>query len=76
MAIKLDASLAIPQYSPVCALCKHYQPEKGEFGRTCKAYPNDDSIPLEIWLGKNNHKKPFSGDHGIQFQSASDTSDE
>jgi len=68
--IKLDASLAIPQYSPVCSRCKHYQPEYGELGRTCMAFSKADSIPLVIWTGKNNHREPFPGDHGIQFESA------
>ena len=72
MAIKLDKSFEVPLYSPVCALCKHYQPDKGE-GRTCAAFKD---IPLEIWTGKNNHKKPFPGDHGIRFESVNDTSNE
>ncbi len=72
MGIKLDKSLEVPQYSPVCSMCKHYQPEEGE-GRTCKAFKD---IPLEIWLGKDKHKKPFPGDHGIQFESVSDTGNE
>lgn len=70
MGIKLDASFKIPVYSDVCAICKHHQPDKGEFGRTCAAFPKADSIPLEIWTGDNKHKKPFPGDHGIQFDAA------
>jgi hypothetical protein len=71
MAIKLDASLVIPQYSPVCTLCKHYQMDRGEFGRSCEAFTKDDGIPLQIWEGENNHRDPFPGDHGIRFELAS-----
>lgn len=55
--------------SPVCGYCKHLdidnsEPIKG--GNVCSAFPA--GIPDEIWLGKNDHKKPFEGDHGIQFE--------
>lgn len=48
-----------------CIRCKNL----GKFkdGETvCKAFPG--GIPPEIWLGKNNHTKPYRGDHGIQFE--------
>lgn len=47
--------------SPTCGLCSHYIN-----GRTCKAF--QDGIPPEIWLGKNDHTKPYPGDNGIQFE--------
>lgn len=74
--IKLDKSFEIPFYSSVCSLCKHYRSNEGEGGRTCAAFPKADSIPLEIWTGKNNHREPYPGDHGIQFESASNAGDE
>lgn len=49
-------------FSPVCAYCKHLK-ETSE--RKCEAF---DKIPFEIWSGKNNHKNPYPGDHGIRFE--------
>jgi hypothetical protein len=55
---------AIPPFSDVCTLCRHLH--RGE-GRTCDAFPQRDSIPLEIWLGRHDHQEPYPGDSGIQF---------
>lgn len=49
--------------APVCVVCKHLILEKGPL--RCKAFP--EGIPENITLGGNDHKKPFKGDHGIQF---------
>jgi len=27
---------------------------------------------MEIWTGENDHKKPYKGDHGIQFEKLND----
>lgn len=58
-------------FSKICSLCKHYdtknsQPKTG--GNVCDAFP--DGIPDKIWLGENDHKKPYKGDHNIQFEKA------
>ena len=55
-------------YSYVCLPCKHFNREAySETGKkTCDAFPND--IPDEIWGGENDHKKPYKGDHEIQFE--------
>ena len=56
----------IPQYSIVCVYCRHLRRDiRGEY---CGAFPESESIPLEIWMGVNNHRTPFPGDHGIQFE--------
>jgi len=55
-------------FSDVCSHCKHYDVENSKpesNGNVCKAFP--EGIPDEIWLGKNDHTKPYEGDHGILF---------
>lgn len=35
----------------------------------CKAFTHKArGIPMEIRLGKNDHRHPYPGDHGIQFE--------
>lgn len=49
--------------------CKHYIGFKGseeEMKLICKAFP--DGVPIEIGYGNNLHLKPYSGDHGIQYE--------
>lgn len=53
-----------PVYSPVCTTCQHFY-AKGE-PRTCSAFP--DRIPAVIWRGDNTHRRPYPGDHGIQYE--------
>lgn len=50
----------LPMVSSVCAFCVHYQGKM-----SCQAF---NKIPKEIWLGENDHRKPFPGDNGIQFE--------
>jgi hypothetical protein len=59
-----DSELDIPVFSSICCWCVHYLPEIRD--RICKAFP--DGIPMEIWMGENDHKQPYKGDHGIMFE--------
>lgn len=56
---------------PDCYKCIYFNNEyKGILfkggGYICKAFP--DGIPKEIFYGGVSHKKPYKGDHGIQFE--------
>jgi hypothetical protein len=50
-------NLVIPQ----CDYCNHYREHQ-----KCDAYP--EGIPEEILLNKVDHRKPYQGDRGIQFE--------
>jgi hypothetical protein len=58
-----DTELDILKYSPTCTKCKNLTSLDT---RTCKAFLKE--IPLEIWNGDNNHRKPYKGDNSIQFE--------
>ena len=46
--------------SDQCISCKHY------LGlQECEAFKK---IPFEIYSGEFDHRKPFKGDNGIQFE--------
>ena len=49
-----------------CLNCLNYiGKKKNSFDHTCKAF---ELIPEEIWEGEIDHKKPYEGDNGIQFE--------
>lgn len=52
-----------------CASCKHFR-TGSRTNPTCDAFP--DGIPEEILFGRNDHRKPFPGDHGIQYEPLDD----
>jgi hypothetical protein len=48
--------------TPLCGFCKHcHLPESA----TCTAFPS--GIPREILIDGYDHRKPYPGDHGVQF---------
>lgn len=65
MPFTIDKESDIPVYSTVCTFCVHLRREED---RKCDAFP--DGIPMPIWTGKNDHRKPYPGDNGIQFEEA------
>jgi len=58
-----------PLYNPVCLACRHRRVDTVGYPkerRVCAAFP--EGIPDAIWLGQNDHTKPYPGDHGIRFE--------
>ncbi|MDP2217388.1 MAG: hypothetical protein Q8J68_08890 [Methanolobus sp.] len=57
-------------YSPVCTFCKDLHNStlraNGTSLNTCDTFP--DGISVEIWGGGNNHREPYPGDYGVQFE--------
>lgn len=51
----------LPQIPP-CWTCKH----KHLTGPTCEAFP--EKIPDEILTGEHQHREPYPGDNGIQYE--------
>jgi hypothetical protein len=49
--------------SPVCRYCRHLY---NSLARTCEAFPR--GIPEVIWEGHQDHRSPYPGDQGIQFE--------
>ena len=51
----------------ICGKCIHFHRTHRIFSKnTCDAFTG--SIPVEIWRGDSDHRKPYPGDHGIQFE--------
>lgn len=51
---------------PICHDCRHLQGVAPGKGWTCAAF--EDGIPVDILASAANHRKPFPGDGGIQYQ--------
>lgn len=54
-----------------CIFCKHWS-GKHSIPERCEAFP--DRIPPKIWTAEVDHRKPYEGDNGIQFEFQEDTS--
>ena len=61
-------------WMPYCVFCKHFDSEKldQEHLRHCKVFGGE--IPNDIIEGKVDHRQPYEGDNGIQFEFQDDMS--
>ena len=59
---------ALERPNKSCLNCRHLH--RSGVGFTCTAFP--DGIPYDIRSGETPHDKPIRGDHGIQWEAASD----
>lgn len=53
---------------PICIACAHLERkiQPGRERAKCKAYPG--GIPDKIYQGGFDHREPYKGDNGIQFE--------
>ncbi len=58
---RLDGHGSRPWKSDTCWNCRHLQVGT----QRCTAFP--EGIPEELWGAYRGHRKPFPGDHGLQF---------
>jgi hypothetical protein len=65
-----DTLSGLGYISEICSLCKNYYQDSIDIKNNkignCKAFPK--GIPEKIWIGENDHKLPYKGDNGIQFE--------
>jgi len=54
------------QIPPLCEKCKWQYVDYDKKVYACKAFP--DGVPMEIIRWKADHRKPYKGDNGIQFE--------
>lgn len=56
--------------APLCVACKHFRESVPGPGLYCAAYPDGDGIPEAIYMSRVDHRRPYDGDHGIQYAPA------
>jgi len=66
MGFTIDVGHDVPVYSLICTWCEWLDISNNQRPGKCAAFP--DGIPMEIWIGENDHTKPYLGDNGIQFE--------
>src|SRR5215469_11426343 len=49
----------------ICWTCERFRGLKPGKGFVCEAYP--DQIPVDIIASVVDHRRPFKGDHGLQY---------
>lgn len=52
--------------APLCLECAHFDRDARKPGMECSAFPG--GIPDDIVFGDHDHREPYKGDHGIQFE--------
>lgn len=51
--------------APICVVCKRLRETTEKSWMACDAYPR--GIPDAILESRVDHRKPYRGDHGLQF---------
>jgi hypothetical protein len=62
--------MTIPMFQ--CAECRHLHRWRRD-GEFCDAFPSGNGIPRAITVGTFDHRQPYPGDHGIQWEPRVDT---